>query len=183
MATLTVWRYDTAFGADAAEVRLKALRERGALTVHDAITVAWLPGATEPRIGHMHHATTTAAGKGSVLGALVGMLVLAPALGAAAGAGAATLAQRLHATGIDQTFLDQITAQLEPGTSTLLVLSTDADLDVVLPVLQRDLATGHTTLLHTELDDDAPAAIHQALHDLQNPPTHHPNTNHPDTTT
>ena len=70
-----------------------------------------------------------AAGKGSVLGALVGMLVLAPAAGAAAGAGVAAIAQRLRGTGIDQDFLEGVTAHLTPGTSALLVLSSDADLE------------------------------------------------------
>ena len=129
MPTLTVWHYDTPLGAEAGEVRLKALQERGSLTVHDAVTVAWMPGAHEPHVGHFRHATSGAAGKGSVLGALVGMLVLAPAAGAAAGAGVAAVAQRLRGTGIDQDFLEDVTAHLAPGTSAMLVLSSDADLD------------------------------------------------------
>ena len=39
MTALTVWRYDTPFGAEAAAVRLKRLEERKVLTVHDAITI------------------------------------------------------------------------------------------------------------------------------------------------
>ena len=45
MTALTVWRYDTPFGAEAGAVRLKALAERHVLTVHDAITIAWMPQA------------------------------------------------------------------------------------------------------------------------------------------
>jgi uncharacterized membrane protein len=169
VATLTVWRYDTPLGANAGEVRLKALRRRGALTVHDAITVAWLPGSHQPRIGHVHHASASAAGKESVLGALVGMLVLAPANGAAAGAGAATLARRLRGSGIDQAFLDEIAAHLQPGSSALLVLSSDADLDAVRPVVERGLATGHMVLLHAELSEGAPAAIREAVREFESP--------------
>ena len=131
MPTLTVWHYDTPLGAEAGEVRLKALQEHGSLTVHDAVTVAWMPGAHEPHVGHFRHATSGAAGKGSVLGALVGMLVLAPAAGAVAGAGVAAVAQRLRGTGIDKAFLEDVTAHLTPGTSAMLVLSSDADLDAV----------------------------------------------------
>ena len=79
MTTLTVWRYDTPFGAEAAAVRLKSLAERKVLVVHDAITIAWMQQAKEPVIGHLKHPTASSAGKGSVLGGLVGMLVLAPA--------------------------------------------------------------------------------------------------------
>ena len=166
MATLTVWRYDTPLGADAAEVRLKAVQEQGALTVHDAVTVAWMPGAHQPRIGRLRHATAGAAGKGSVLGALVGMLVLAPAAGAAAGAGIAAIAQRLTGTGINRAFLEDISSHLVPGTSALLVLSSDADLDVVRPMIERGLARGDVVLLHAELDDAAPAAIRDLARDL-----------------
>jgi len=163
VATLTVWRYDTPLGADAAEVRLKAVQEKGAITVHDAVTVAWMPGAHQPRIGHLRHATAGAAGKGSVLGALVGMLVLAPAAGAAAGAGIAAIAQRLRGTGIDQGFLEDVSSHLVPGTSALLVLSDEADLEVVRPMIQRGLSRGDVVLLHAELDDDAPAVIRDLL--------------------
>lgn len=169
MATLTVWRYDTPLGADAAEVRLKAVQEKGAITVQDAVTVAWMPGAHQPRIGHLRHATAGAAGKGSVLGALVGLLVLAPAAGAATGAGIAAIAQRLRGTGIDQAFLDDVSGHLVPGTSALLVLSDDADLEVVRPMIQRGLARGDVVLLHAELDDDAPEAIRDLVRDLTPP--------------
>ena len=171
MATLTVWRYDTPLGADAAEVRLKAVQEKGAITVDDAVTVAWMPGAHQPRVGHLRHATTGAAGKGSVLGGLVGLLVLAPVAGAAAGAGIAAIAQRLRGTGIDQGFLEDVSAHLVPGTSALLVLSSDAELDVVRPMIERGLARGDVVLLHAELDDDAPTAIRDLVRDLGPPST------------
>jgi uncharacterized membrane protein len=170
VSTLTVWRYDTPLGAEAAEVRLKAVQEQGALTVHDAITVAWMPGAHQPHIGHFRHATSSAAGKGSVLGALIGMLVLAPAPGAAAGAGIAAIAQRLRGIGIDQGFLEDVISHLTPGTSALLVLSSNADPDVVRPMVERGMARGDVVLLLAELSDDAPAAIRDLVRDLGQAP-------------
>ena len=138
--SLTVWIYDSALGAAAGEVRLKNLRERNALTVHDAITIAWMPGVHQPRIGHLRHETSAVAARGSVLGGLVALLFLAPVTGMAADAGIASLARRLSGTGIDQTFLEEVKAQLHPETSALLVLSSDADLDEVRPVIERGLA-------------------------------------------
>lgn len=167
--TLTVWRYDTPLGADAGELRLRGLQEHGALTVHDAISVTWMPGAHEPRIGHLRHATSAAAGKGSVLGTLIGMLVLAPAAGAVAGAGVGALAQRLHGTGIDQQFLEDIKSHLAPGTSALLVLSSDADLDAVRPAVERGIARGDVVLLHAELSPGAPATIRDLVNELRPP--------------
>jgi Protein of unknown function (DUF1269) len=44
--TQTVWRYPTPLGVDAGELHLKALEERGALRVHDAVAVIWTPGTS-----------------------------------------------------------------------------------------------------------------------------------------
>jgi uncharacterized membrane protein len=167
MTALTAWRYDTPFGAEAAAVRLKRLEERKVLTVHDAITIAWMPRAQEPVIGHLKHPTAASTGKGSVLGALVGMLVLAPVAGAALGAGVASVSARLRKSGIDEEFVRELGAQLTPGSSALLVLSSDGDLDEVRPAMERELERGDVVLLHAELSADAPAAIVEAMDDLR----------------
>jgi len=164
--SLTVWHYDTAMGAAAGEVRLKDLEQQGGLSVLDAVTVTWMLGSHEPRIGHLRHQTTASAAKGSVLGALVGALVLAPALGAAAGAGLAAVSQRMRGSGIDTPFLQDVTARLVPGTSALLVLSTDADLDLVRPFLERGVARGDVTLMQARLDEKGMQALRSLV-----PPT------------
>ena len=164
---LTVWIYDTALGAAAGEVRLRNLRQRNALEVHDAITVSWMPGSHQPRIGHLRHETSAAATRGSVLGGLVGLIFLAPAPGETAGAGIAALAERLRGAGIDQVFLEEMRAQLHPESSALLVLSGDADLDQVRPVVERGLARGDVVLMHAELPRNAPDTLRDAVHELQ----------------
>jgi uncharacterized membrane protein len=163
--TLTVWLYDSAMGAAAGEVRLKDLQQQGAITVVDAVTVTWVPGAHEPRVGHLRHETTSAATRGSVLGALVGSLLLTPVVGAAAGAGIAALAQKVRGSGIDDAFLEELKANLSSGTSALLVLSSDADLDVVRPFVERGLARGDVRLMHAWLPDDAPEALRTLVED------------------
>lgn len=100
-------------------------------------------------------ATSARAVRGSVLAGLLGLILLAPAAEAAAGAGIAALAQRLRSTGIDQTFLEELKAQLRPETSALLVLSGHADLDEVRPVIERGLARGDVVLMHALVPDDA----------------------------
>ena len=159
MPSLTVWRYDTPLGADAGGVRLKALEQQGALTVHDAITVTWLKEEGQPRIGHLRHATSAAAGKGTLLGGLVGLVVLAPAAGAAAGAAIGAAAHRLRGTGIDSTVLQEVKDALEPGTSALVVLASDADLDAIRPFLDRH----DSVLIHAELSADALEVLESAI--------------------
>ena len=154
---MTLWFYDSALGAAAGEVRLKNLQKRNALRVHDQVTVSWMPGAHQPRIGHLRHETSAAATRGSVLGGLVGLMFLAPET-AAAGAGLAALAHELRGSGIDQTFLEEVKAHLRPESSALLVLSARADLDEVRPVIERGLARGDVVLMHALLQDAAPAS-------------------------
>jgi uncharacterized membrane protein len=161
--TLTVWLYDSTMGAAAGEVRLKDLQRQRALTVVDAVTVTWVRGAHEPHVGHLRHQTSAAAAKGSVLGLLVASLMLAPVAGLAVGGAVAAVATKLRGTGIDRIFLEEVTSQLVAGTSALLVLSTDADLDVVRPFVERGLARGDVVLVHARLHEDAPEALRERL--------------------
>lgn len=163
---LTVWIYDSALGATAAEVRLKNLRDRKAVEVHDAITVSWMPGSHRPLIGHLRHEKRTPYPRGSVLAGLVGLIFVAPAAGVAPEARLAALAERLSGTGIDQTFLEDMKAQLHPESSALLVLSGDADLDLVRPVIERGLARGDVVLMHAQMPPGAPEVLRAAVADL-----------------
>jgi uncharacterized membrane protein len=167
MPSLTVWRYDTPMGADAGGVRLKDLEQKGALRVHDAITVTWLKEEDQPRIGQLRHATTAAAGKGTLLGGLIGMVVLAPVAGAAAGAAIGAVAHRLRGTGIDRSLLEEVKNALEPGTSALIVLASEADLDAIRPFLDRR----DSVLIHAELSEDAPEVLASAIKRAKTPPT------------
>lgn len=165
--TVTVWIYDSAMGAAVGEVRLKDLNSRNALQVHDVVTISWLPGAHQPRIGHLRRETSAAAARDSVLGGLLELIFLVPAAEAAAAPGVAPLAQRLRGTGIDQTFLEEFKAQLRPGTSALVVLSDHADLDEARPVIERGLARGDVVLMHALLSDHAPEILSEAVRQLQ----------------
>jgi len=167
--TLTVWIYDSAMGAAAGEVRLRDLKERSALKVHDAVTVTWIPGAHRPRIGHLRYETSPGATRGSVLGALVGLIFISPTTGEVPVGSMAALAQRLRGIGIDQTFLEEFKAQLGPDTSALLVLSGHADLDEVRPVIERGLARGDVVLMHAQLPDAGLEVLIKAVHELQKP--------------
>jgi len=150
-------------GASAGELRLRSLEERRALTVIDAITLVWMPATPEPRVGRLRSRSGAGARRGAVLGALAGALVLAPAAGAAVGSGVGALAGRLHHTGIDEAFLAEMEARLVPGTSALLVLSENADLDAIRPFLERGRSRGDVTLMHAVLRDDAPQTLRDLL--------------------
>jgi uncharacterized membrane protein len=159
LVSLTVWRYPTPLGVDAGELRMKSLQEKKALTVHDAVAVIWMPGAEAPRIRRLRHDTAKAVAGGSILGGLVGLVVLGPVGGAAAGAAVSAVTHRLRSVGINDEVVDRIRNELTPGTSALLVLSSHADVEKLRPLLARREAT----LIHAELSEDAPAELRLLL--------------------
>lgn len=163
---LTVWIYDTALGAAAGEVRLRNLRARDVIEVHDAVTVSWMPGSHQPRIGHLWHETSAAAARNSALGRLVRLIFLDRTVGAATNGDLSALATRLRTTGIDRTFLEELRAHLRPESSALLVLSGDADLDQVRPVIERGLARGDVILMYAQLPDGAPDVLRDAVREI-----------------
>ena len=160
---LTVWRYDSALGAAAGEVRLKDLQQQGGLRVIDAVTVTWVRGSDRPHVGHLLHHGPAAVAKGSALGVLVGTLFLAPVVGAVAGGAAAELAERLKHSGLDETFLDEVKADIVPGSSALIVLSTTSDIDKVRPFIERGVARGDVQLKLVHLREDAPQELAELL--------------------
>jgi|SRR3954447_14259093 len=152
--TLTVWHYDTAMGAAAGEVRLKDLQQQGAVRVVDAITVTWVPGADQPHLGHLLRQGPASVAKGSMLGAMVALLLVDPAR-EVTDSGIASLAHRLRGTGIDAEFLAEVKNGMTPGTSALLVLADDAQLETVREFVERGLARGDVRLVQARLSDGA----------------------------
>jgi uncharacterized membrane protein len=156
---LTVWRYPTPLGVDAGELHLKRLEEQGALTVHDAVAVFWMPGAEQPKVRRVRHRRAGAAGRGTFLGALVGTLVLAPVAGAAVGATAGAVVSRLRHAGVPDETVAALRGALSPGTSALFVITSGARPEVVGPVLAAD----EGTLIHAEMDDETAEELRRLL--------------------
>ena len=163
LPSLTAWVYDSVVGASAGEVRLRRLRQRGAVVIEEAVTATWAPGAHQPRIGLLQAVPTAPE---SVLHALCTCLwPLQPARPDGPLTGN-PLSGPLARAGIDQPFLAQIRAAVTPGTSALLVLALDVDLDEIRDVIERGRARGDVMLLHTWLTADAATHISEARSQL-----------------
>ena len=145
--TLTIWVYDSARGAAAGEVRLRDLARRGAVSVVDAVTVTWVRGTHRPRAGRSRGWTRHEVAREGVLARLAELLV-GPEEGPG---GPARLSSLLTGTGVDEVLLDEVVRELVPDSSALLVLSTDVDLDVVRPIVERGRARGDVVVLHAYL--------------------------------
>lgn len=165
MPTLTAWCYQTPLGARVGEVRLHMLEDARLLEVHSALVVTWVHGAHRPRATPVRQRVGAEAQDAVVLGALA-RAVLAIATSDDPGTAATATAERISSTGIDRDFLLDSSRHLAPGRSMLVVLSGEADLDVVRPLVQRELAAGVVELLRVELP---PAAIDEMAAVLEPP--------------
>src|SRR4051794_10449356 len=116
-ATLTVWKFDTASGADEASTTLQDLARADVVRLLDAATVSWHEDKKKPTTRQL--ASTRARGVlgGAFWGMLFGLIFFVPLLGAALGAAASGLTSSMADVGIDDAFINKVRDQITPGTS------------------------------------------------------------------
>jgi uncharacterized membrane protein len=116
----------------------------------------------------LHQAVSTGgagAAGGALWGGLIGLLFLAPVLGMAVGAATGGLAGKMTDVGVDDNFLKELGAKLEPGKAALIALGStnarDKLLERVRPyggeVIQTSLTNDEEQRLRTALGEPAPA--------------------------
>ena len=159
MQTLSVWRFDTAEGADQAVGTLEDLAKQQVIRIFDGATVSWAEGAKRPKTRQLHNLAGAGALGGAFWGLLFGLLFFVPLLGMAIGAAAGALSGSLTNVGIDDDFIKRTRDQITPGTSALFVMSGDAVLDKV-----KAAFTGQKPeLLFTNLSDEQGKALREAF--------------------
>src|ERR1700712_2378291 len=131
MATLSVWRFDTAEGADQAVATLEDLSRKQLVVVTDAAIVSWRDGERRPKTHQLHNLAGAGALGGAFWGLLFGLLFFVPLLGMAIGAAGGALSASLTDVGISNDFIKKAREELTPGTSALFVLTRDVVLDKV----------------------------------------------------
>jgi uncharacterized membrane protein/uncharacterized BrkB/YihY/UPF0761 family membrane protein len=160
-ATLTVWRFATPDGADAAERTLTNLAKEKLITIVDAATVSWPADRPRPRTHQVASPTGAGALSGSFWGLLFGVLFFVPVLGVAVGAAAGALAGTMTDIGIDDDFIAAVRREVTPGTSALFLLSSDARIEAL-----RDAFAAHgPELVHTDLDAATEARLRDVFAD------------------
>ncbi len=161
MATLSVWKFPTADGAEKAEETLGQLQTEGLIKVHDAALATWPEGKKRPKTRQAHNLTGAGALGGAFWGLLFGILFFIPLIGLAVGAAAGALTGSLAHAGIDEDFVQQIRDKVTPGTSALFVLTSDAVIDKV-----HDRFKGtQAELISSNLSKDQEKALLEAFKD------------------
>jgi uncharacterized membrane protein len=119
--TTTAWRFSGTEGADEAVLRLKQLDSQDLIDLHDITVLRWPQYAAHPQL--QEHVTD----EGSNLASLV--------------------QKKLKHAVIDSSMIDAVMGDMTPGTSALVVLSSDTAVDQVAGAFQGQ----HIELIRSDL--------------------------------
>ena len=159
MSSLTVWKFPTPYGADAALEKLQALQTQQLITVQDAAVVSWETGKSKPKTRQLSDTTKRGALGGGFWGLLFGLIFFVPLLGLAIGAASGALFGSLADVGINDSFINSARDQITPGTSALFLLSSDAVIDRV----KAEFPAREAELINTNLSNEQEAKLREAF--------------------
>jgi uncharacterized membrane protein len=159
MASLTVWKFTTPYGAESALMKLQKLQAQQLIQVQDAAVVSWEPGKKKPETREMHETGAAGALGGGFWGLLFGLIFFIPLLGLAIGAAAGALLGSMSDVGINDQFIKSVRKEVTPGTSALFLLSSDG----VLDRLKGEFEGTEAELVSTNLSTEQEAKLREAF--------------------
>ena len=131
MATLTVWKFNTAEGAQEALTKLAKLQKEHIIDIKDAATVSWPKGKKKPRTKQALNLVGLGALDGAFWGLLFGLIFFCPILGVAVGASMGALGGSMRDYGINDDFINDVKSKVTEGTSALFLFTREVTLDKV----------------------------------------------------
>jgi uncharacterized membrane protein len=153
MATLTVWQFDSPYGAQNALELVERLQKQELLQLDDAAVVTWPEDRKKPKTRQLRGLQGAGALGGSFWGLLFGLLFFVPLLGMAVGAAMGALAGSLSDVGINDQFIRDVRSKVTPGTSALFVMTSRVVEDKVLDEFRGTGAQLVSTNLSKEQED------------------------------
>jgi uncharacterized membrane protein len=158
MSSLVVIGYDDSFKAQEVRLMFAKMQKDYLVDLEDA-AVAVKDEHGKVKLHQAVNLTAAGAVSGGFWGALIGLIFLSPLLGMAVGATAGAVSGALSDVGIDDKFMKDLAATMNPGSSVLFVLIRSATPDKVLDELKG--TGGH--VLKTSLSHDDEAKLQEAL--------------------
>jgi uncharacterized membrane protein len=153
MATLTVWKFDSAGGAGNALALLERMQKEELVQINDAAYVTWPEGKKKPKTEQLRNLAGAGALGGSFWGLLFGLIFFVPLLGMAVGAAMGALSGSMADVGIDDDFIREVRGNVTPGTSALFLMTSNAVVDKVIDEFKNSGATLLSTNLSQEQED------------------------------
>ena len=158
MSQMVVFAFKDEKGAEQMRDELKALQKQQLITLSDAaVAVRKQDGKVKIK------QATSLVGVGTLGGAFwgmfIGLLFFMPWMGLAIGAISGALAGKLSDVGVDDDFIKEVGAAIEPGSSALFLLVREATPDKVLDELTKFDAQVIRTSLTKEKEEALKAAF------------------------
>lgn len=135
-----------------AMAELRNLSRGHVIALNDAVVVTRSPDGGV-KLDQSANLTAMGAAGGALWGSLLGLIFLAPIAGAIAGAAAGAIGGYTADYGIDDQFMRDMGAKLQPGTAAVFVLSSDMTFDKVMAALKPLGGEVLYTSLPPELED------------------------------
>jgi uncharacterized membrane protein len=159
MATLSVWKFPTADGAEQAEATLLSLQKQQLITVNDAAIVTWPANKKKPKTRQLSSLKGAGALTGAFWGLLFGLLFFVPIFGMVIGAAMGAWAASMADYGISDEFINRVKSEVTPGTSALFVLTSGA----VPERVQEAFKGTNMTLIATNLSKEQEDKLREAF--------------------
>ena len=158
MSTLSVLAFHSEIEANQVLEELKKLQDQNLIKVEDAAIVT-RDQSGKPKIKQARNLVGAGALGGAFWGLLLGLLFAVPLLGMAVGAGLGAMGGKMADLGINEDFIKQVSSQIQPGQAALFLLTREAVMDKVTPVLKQY----KFQVLHTSLSNEEEAKLREAL--------------------
>jgi uncharacterized membrane protein len=159
MATLTVWKFDSAGGAADALGLLERLQKQELLRINDGAYVYWPEDKKKPKTEQLRNMTGAGALGGSFWGLLFGLIFFVPLLGMAIGAAMGALGGAMSDVGIDDDFIRSVRDEVTPGTSALFLMTSDTVTDKIKGAFEGS----HAELVRTNLSTEQEAKLREVF--------------------
>jgi len=162
MSELVVISFPTEAKAEQVRQKLLAMQREYLLELGDAV-IAVKDASGRIKLNQLLNTTATGAVSGTFWGTLIGLIFLMPLVGAALGAASGAVTGALTDVGINDKWMKETAAAIQPGTAALFVLVRKVTADKVLEGLKGEGGT----VLKTSLDHTKEAALQAALAGVQ----------------
>jgi uncharacterized membrane protein len=160
MSDLIAIGYRDLATANAARDKILDLQRQGLITIRDAAVVE---ARRDGKI-QLHQGASLAgvgAAGGALWGGLIGLLFFAPFLGMAVGAAAGAITGKVSDVGVDDRFMKDVGAALQPGSAALFLLVDQITVDKVIAEMEPYHFEGR--ILRSSLSSEAEQRLREAV--------------------
>ncbi|MEU8525130.1 MULTISPECIES: DUF1269 domain-containing protein [Streptomyces] len=137
MSNLFVVAYNDLATANQVRDRLLSMNREHLVELEDIVVVERRASDNKIKLHQAVNHTAMGAAGGALWGSVIGLLFLVPFLGAAVGAAAGAAGGAVTDTGIDDGFMKELSANLQPGAAAVFTLVKHAAADKVVPELAQ----------------------------------------------